>query len=1037
MPSVTPRLLALAALCLVACEPADDACTPGALSCSALNNRLERCGDDGKTKELVRTCPGNTCEVVDGVATCDEPTLECEPNARRCSTTDPRVIEQCRTDGAAWFAQAPCAGGTCQPVGTTVQCVEDEPPPLCTPNTTQCSPLNNRVEQCNAEGTALTTLATCPGNSCKIIGGVAQCEICVPNTTTCGANNDTVEVCNAEGTAFTTLDTCALQSCKPVGDTHACELPCTPGETRCNAQRSRVEVCDPTGLSFSPTDTCLNNSCTTTAPGSPGVAICTTPQVCTPNTRRCSTSAPKVVEQCRTDGTGWFAQAPCAGILACTTATGSAQCQSCVPGDRQCGANNASLTVCNTDGTRYETVQSCTNNSCKLIDGERACEFPCAPGTTRCSALRNFLQVCDASGTSYTNLETCGGNSCQIGANGPFCQNATACTANSRRCSADNPKVVQQCRTDGAGWFDQAPCPGALECSLATGSAQCQTCVPGTRICGANNGTVQVCNTAGTAWETLQTCADNSCKTTTTGALCELPCVAGTTRCNALRSRVEVCAPGGAFYVAAETCLSNSCTTDTDGAFCQTPQVCTPNTRRCSTSDPRVVEQCRTDGAGWFAQAPCANNLQCTTALGSAQCQTCVPSSLLCGANNASLLQCNAAGTAYSTLEQCQSNSCKLLGATLDCEFPCMPGETRCNALRSAVHRCDASGLTTSPIETCVNNSCTTGALGPFCQTPQACTPNSRRCSPSNPQLVEQCNSAGSAWTTATTCQGQLQCGTATGTAACQSCVPDTLRCASNNTRLERCSADGSAFLLEDTCANGSCKLLGQTLACEYPCTPGSTRCNGLKTQVEVCDAAGLTHSRLDTCLANSCTGESDFAYCGQPRVCTPNTTRCSDTNPHVVEVCNTDGSAWRSQTTCTSGLLCVATTSQSGTGATCQSCVPGTRTCGANNGSVLVCNTLGTAWETEASCLGSTLQVEQRDHRLRAPLHARFPPLQRTEKLRTRMPRRWRRLGQYRHLRPELVHREPLGCELRAATAPLRARLDPLQHARHPGPDL
>ncbi len=995
------RLAALTVLLFApSCEPAEEGCTPGALSCSALLNRVERCGDDGATLEPVETCPGNTCEVIAGVAQCvnAEPQV-CTPNTTSCSAQN-ATVERCNAEGTALTTVETCAGNTCEVIAGTAQCVTEDPQ-LCTPNATSCSALNNRVEQCNADGTALTTIATCPGNTCivedgaarcntpplvcepnalrcstdpKVVeqcrtdgtawfsqapcpgtfecttaSGSAQCQVCVAGDLRCGANDATVDVCNTDGTAYETLQTCDANSCELIAGEPTCELPCEPGATRCNAQRTQVQVCDPTGTVYTAQEPCLNNSCTTDASG----AFCTTPQVCSSNSRRCSATDPKVVERCRTDGTGWSSQAPCPGALECTVANGSADCQSCIPGDLQCGSNNASLSACNAAGTRYETLQSCTNNSCKLIGDDFACEFPCSPGTTRCSALRNLLQVCAANGTSYTNLETCGGNSCQVGPQGPFCQSSQACTANSRRCSTSDPDVVEQCRADGSGWV-ATTCGGALECTTATGSAQCQACVPGSRQCGPNDSAVQVCKTDGSGFETLQSCSNNSCTLASGQASCELPCSPGVTRCNALRSQVQVCAAGGTSYTTQETCLSNSCTADPDGAFCATPQVCTPNTRRCSSTDPRIVEQCRADGSGWSNQSTCAGALTCTTASGAAACLTCTPGSLNCGANNASLRECNAEGTAFTTIESCTANSCKLIGSTLACEYPCDAGETRCNPLRSGVQVCDESGLSVTSIESCLNNSCTVGPLGAYCQTPQACTPNTRRCSATNPNVVEQCNSAGSAWTAATTCQGGLQCGTASGVAACQLCVPDTLRCASNNTRLERCDEAGSAFLLEDTCSASSCKLIGSSLLCEYPCDPGTSRCNPLRTQVQVCDATGLTHSALDTCVANSCTSQGDLAFCAQPRICTPLSTRCSTTTPGVVEVCDSDGSSWRTQTTCQSGRECLATES----GATCQTCTPGARTCGADNGNVRVCNSLGSAWETESTCLGNTCKT-------------------------------------------------------------------------------
>ncbi len=779
----------------------------------------------------------------------------------------------------------------------------------CEPNTLQCSPLKNRIEQCNADGSAVETVRQCPGNTCVEEGGTAFCDdgtepVCTPGERQCGPLRNRVEVCNADGSAFETESTCAGNTCVDAGGDVRCDDPepeCTPGETRCDPTR------------------------------------------------------PQVVEECRTTGDGWFDGTTCGGALTCVEVQGrGAQCQSCVPGSTYCGTNNAGIDVCNSDGTALEPGDACVNNSCKLLDGSYRCELPCTPGATRCGLANQGVQTCNAEGTAWETTEGCLNNSCRGPYGSAACEETPICNTGETRCSAVAGNVIEECNVRGDGWYEDTRCPGLLQCrTTESGSGVCQFCVPGATRCGANNASAEVCNAAGTAYELSETCSSNSCKFLGGEYTCELPCTPGTARCGSANQTVEVCDDEGDAFVFAERCLDNSCTTEFGPATCRSPQVCTPGARRCSASAVNQVEQCRNDGRGWFLQQTCGGLTEC---IGSGTCQTCVPGSRICGANNASVQVCNAAGTGYELLAACDDNSCGFIDGAFACEYPCAPGATRCAFNRSRIEVCNAGGTNYDAGETCLNNSCGYQEGEAICGATPVCTPGERRCSATTPGIVEQCRTTADDWFAQTTCGGTLTCTTASGSAACQVCNPGSTRCGANNASVEVCNAAGTGFEAGEACTANSCGLIGGVSACEFPCETGATRCASNASQVQVCNASGNAYELAEACVNNSCRALGEVAFCSIPQVCTPGARRCSQSAANQVEQCRTDGAGWFTQTTCPGTLQCTVTASG---GEGCQVCTPGTRYCGANNGSVMQCNPAGTAFEVAETCTNNSCRIQ------------------------------------------------------------------------------
>jgi len=774
---------------------------------------------------------------------------------------------------------------------------------FCTASALQCSPLKNRIEQCNAAGTAVETIGQCPGNTCVASEGSASCDdetepVCTPGARQCSPLLNRIEVCNADGTGFEDESNCQGNTCVVEGATVRCDDPepdCVAGQTRCDPAR------------------------------------------------------PQIVEECKTTADGWFTGTTCVGVLTCVEVTGAgAQCQTCMPGSTYCGANNASVDVCNSAGTAIEAGGACTNNSCKFNGEAYGCEYPCTPGATRCGLANQTTQTCNAAGDKWETSESCLNNSCRGPIGSAACEEVPICTNGQRRCSAVAAQVVEKCNVQGTGWFENEVCRGLLECAESqSGSGVCQACVPGATRCGSGNALVEVCNAGGTAYVAGDACSGGSCKYLASLEVyaCEYPCTPGLTRCGQQNQTVQACNEAGSAYALAERCVNNSCTTAAGSAACAQPEVCSPGTRRCSSGAANQVEQCSNDGSGWYTQSTCGGALQC---IGSGTCQSCVPGSRMCGANNASVSVCNAGGTAFVQDEVCNSNSCGFRDGAYACEFPCSPGESRCAFNRSKIEVCAATGASYAAGEACLNNTCGSVDGVPVCGATPVCTPGARRCSATTPGVIEQCRTTADGWYTQTTCGGALQCSTATGSAACQTCNPGATRCGASNAATEVCNAAGTAYVAGDSCGSNSCKIIDGQSACEFPCSPGATRCSSQRTQVQVCNSAGSAYSLSEGCLLNSCATSGASAFCQSAQVCTPGTRRCSATATNKVEQCTVSGDGWYAATTCAGSLQCTLTASGI---EGCQACIPGSRYCGANNGSVMECNQTGTAFVNAGTC--------------------------------------------------------------------------------------
>src|SRR5690606_22976692 len=140
------------------------------------------------------------------------------------------------------------------------------------PSCVECLP-NSAAEDCD-DGNVCTT-ESCAGGACVRTnnssactapgGGAGICvaggcvpRICTPDTTSCSGS--LLQQCNANGTALTTLEDCGSAGlCSPGG----CGTPCDPTQCEfgCNAQQTACNPCDPAQCNGTDPATCALRQC--------------------------------------------------------------------------------------------------------------------------------------------------------------------------------------------------------------------------------------------------------------------------------------------------------------------------------------------------------------------------------------------------------------------------------------------------------------------------------------------------------------------------------------------------------------------------------------------------------------------------------------------------------------------------------------------------------------------------------------------------------------------------------------------------------
>lgn len=286
--------------------------------------------------------------------------------------------------------------------------------------------------------------------------------------------------------------------------------------------------------------------------GSPGA-----PRVCEPASSECQGNS---VSVCDSSGRSRSTRA-CAEGSSCFVVDGKAQCVTCKPYSRRCGANDDAL-ACSGDGTSWNTVVDCKLRGQRCyLDGCRS--LSCLPGQAFCSP--SGLNLCDADGAMSALTQAC--------AAGEHCSPTTlACEAGI--CAPGEPAcngaLATTCNADGSDYV-----VGGDDCSAQPGR-QCLegscVCQPGRADC--NDDTEDGCETdvASDPQNCLTcatTCSSSHVSAPTCDHGCNGKCDAGFGDCNEdklsdgcetdLRRNDQHCGACGAVCRDGEACVGSRC----------------------------------------------------------------------------------------------------------------------------------------------------------------------------------------------------------------------------------------------------------------------------------------------------------------------------------------------------------------------------------------------------------------------------------------------------------------------------------------------
>lgn len=437
------------------------------------------CGGSGQT------CRAQTC--VDPSGTCAS-SKEC-PTGQIC-------------DKAAGVCVGCLQDSECDPLQHCEETVCK--PDLCHADEVACVDGQTR-KICSANGSSWSNEACGEDTTC--LNGACQKLLCPPGAKSCVDGQNRVQICNATGTAWGEADACVGKtSCKD----GACQPQvCTPGEKKCNAQGG-LDQCTPDGLEVTAW------YCPATGDGKPqtcgvkdGVAACMS-QACAPNSLFCDGAKAMM---CDAKGLTATQTADCSlnapGGAAQLCLDGACAPAACKAGDKAC-ADPTTLATCKATGDGYDKTackqgEACETGACKPV--------VCAAGQLSCDGGK--ATQCSAGGTAIQVIDDCG-------AKGKVCLQGTCvakvCTGGELKCQGGQ---FGTCKADGTGWT-LAPCPQGETCS--GGKCTSKLCEAGTQGCNgavvaACNGsgtawvTIEDCPGKGL------TCADGACAKAQSGFL--------------------------------------------------------------------------------------------------------------------------------------------------------------------------------------------------------------------------------------------------------------------------------------------------------------------------------------------------------------------------------------------------------------------------------------------------------------------------------------------------------------------------------------
>lgn len=492
-------------------------------------------------------------------------------------------------------------------------------------------------------------------------------------------------------------------------------------------------------------------------------------------------------------------------------------------------------------------------------------------------------------------------------------ESGASCPANARQCVSST--LARLCPSDGSGWLAE---------SCATG----ETCTAG--VCAADGGVTctvnaqqcvstkitEVCNSAGNGWTVV-------------------PCNAN------------------------ETCNGGVCGAEAGAVGCP------PNTQQCV--DSMLARVCPSDGSGWLAVS-CQAGQSCThgTCAFTADAP-CTPGAGACLTKTTGL-QCNAAGTAYASINCPANTTCEGLGS---CYGAVRVGSSGCvnattlatstdgfsytNTACASGQYCVATGVDSAA---CATGNCTPNLAEPSCS---AVCGNRVNAGADQTTFISTCTAtpSGYQWV-ATECASPTTCnptGGACGGSAipnaplCTSaCSPGATRCAADGSGLQTCGAAGAwgAAVVCDpskgyVCQNvagpgGSAGYCGD-LVCFQPGSEGTCiagdfllACTSAYVLEPLEDAAACPVTT--TCTTPAVAGSPSIAGAYQPgaceAVCVPGSSQCVGNG---VETCTAAG-VWSAVAACTAPSTCQSYQSAGGgAAALCGACAPGTHVCTTSDG--------------------------------------------------------------------------------------------------------
>lgn len=504
--------------------------------------------------------------------------------------------------------------------------------------------------------------------------------------------------------------------------------------------------------------------------------------------------------------------------------------------------------------------------------------YNCSPGENSCKDETTLLQCNQA--RSAIEEQQCAFRCVDGG-----CIESYLCKTNQQECV--DSEHYQTCSADRLSWEDHT-CESGTFC--VDGACKTPACTPGTKTC-LDQYTAQSCNSNGTAHITINCKSDEICLDDL-GECHILSCTPGEQNC--IDGKVMQCKGDGSGWEEGTQCSGDQvCDPDqTCGNICCAATACTSGESRCFEGGDRYIEHCNTLQTGWDQPIAC------------------------------------------KTDERCSNNSCLPL--------KCVSLEKTCDGENNVV-TCNEDGLDWVIDHPCAENEgCDHGRCLEI-----VCDGNQTTCDPENTQYYRQCNESGTGFSSTIRCPVGTICLDETGNCTQILCQKDEKRCLSSGEGIEVCNDSGTGFDPgvicegEEQCVNGTCLNI--------LCVPNSTECDG--DQIKTCSEDGTqwlaTANCPDTedgtkqlCEENRC----------QPIICTPESIECvpGEQYHQFYQTCDSRGIGWLKES-CGSGKICLP----NGDNIICQtvSCIPGQKRCRVEDETVEVCNNNGTAFISDTTC--------------------------------------------------------------------------------------